>query len=115
VICIRREVIKLGRIIIGYFGDMDISELFLKTLSGNRTYTSKSYLYHFANSKLVDKIIYGEIFKAKLQGLHNELIPEKLQYRSIQINELYDYNRFCIFPDHTIAICEKSKFNSDDF
>ena len=38
-----------------------------------------------------------------------------MQYRSIQLNELYDYNRFCIFPDHTIAICDKSKFTSDDF
>ncbi|MCK9442106.1 MAG: hypothetical protein M0Q13_11875 [Methanothrix sp.] len=96
-------------------GEMDFSGLFLKTLSGSRTYTSRSYLYHFANSKLVDKNIYGEIFKAKLHGLHNEFIPDKLQYRSIQLNELYDYNRFCIFPDHTIAICDKSKFTSDDF
>jgi len=115
VICIRSEVIKLGRIIIGYQGSLDFSELFLKTFSGNRTYTSRSYLYHFANGELVDEIIYGEIYKAKLRGLHNELIPDKLQYKSIQLNELYEYNRFCIFPDHTIAMCEKSKFTSDDF
>ena len=39
----------------------------------------------------------------------------KLEYHEIRINELYEYNRFLIFPDHTIAMCSKARFNSDEF
>eukprot|EP00825_Cyclidium_porcatum_P042241 TRINITY_DN5745_c0_g1_i1.p1 TRINITY_DN5745_c0_g1~~TRINITY_DN5745_c0_g1_i1.p1 ORF type:complete len:104 (-),score=16.18 TRINITY_DN5745_c0_g1_i1:134-445(-) len=56
-----------------------------------------------------------EIYKAKLQGVHNELIPEKLEYRPIQLSELFESSRFCIFSDHTIAMTSKAKFNSEEF
>lgn len=64
---------------------------------------------------MVGDKIYGEIFKAKLQGRHDELIPEKLEYRPIQLNELFEFSRFCIFSDHTIAMTSKAKFNSEEF
>lgn len=89
--------------------------LMAKTLLGRRSHTSRSYLYHFGNSQLVGESIYGEIFKAKLRGRHDELIPEELEYRQIQLNELYEFSRFCIFPDHTIAMSSKSKFSSEEF
>jgi hypothetical protein len=87
----------------------------LETLSGRNAHKSKSYLYHFRNSQLIGNNIYGEIFKAKLLGRHEELIPESLEYRPIQLNELYEFSRFCIFQDHTIAITSKTKFNLEEF
>jgi hypothetical protein len=112
---IRTETIKLGRIVINYWDKIDFKKLMARTLSGRRSHISRSYLYHFTNSQIIGEIIYGEIFKAKLQGRHDELIPEKLEYRPIQLNELYEFSRFCIFPDHTIAMSSKSKFNSEEF
>lgn len=112
---IRTETIKLGRIVINYWDKIEFGTFMAETLSGRNAHKSKSYFYHFRNSQRIGKIIYGEIFKARLLGKHEELIPEKLEYRPIQLNELFEFSRFCIFQDHTIAITSKNKFNSEEF
>lgn len=100
---------------INYWDKIDFNAFIAETLSGRKAYTSRSYFYHFANFRLIGNKIYGEIYKAKLQGVHNELIPEKLEYRPIQLSELFESSRFCIFSDHTIAMTSKAKFNSEEF
>ncbi|HOO54833.1 MAG TPA: hypothetical protein PLY09_06330 [Methanothrix sp.] len=69
------------------------------------------------NYRLINEdVVYAEIYKTKLEGLHKELkSANELEYRDIRINEFYEYNRFVIFPDHTIAMCSKARFSSDEF
>lgn len=116
VIAITTELIKMGRIIINYWEKINFEDFIVKTLLGKKTYTSRKYLYHFKNAKLINKGIYGEIYKARLKGLHDQLVSEnELEYRPIQLDELEEYCRFCIFSDHTIAMTSKARFNSDEF
>jgi len=61
-------------------------------------------------------VIYGEINKVKYKTKHSELInEEELEYKETELTELYEYCKFCIFPDHTMVISSKSKFDSDEF
>lgn len=113
----RIETIKLGRIVIRSWENIDFKSIMLKVLSGRKPYKSKVYLFHFNNERLLfDDVVYGEIFKTHLHSQHKELISEhQLAYDETVIDELYEYNRFCIFPDHSIIMSSKSKFNSDEF
>lgn len=116
VIYIRTETIRLGRIIINCWYKVEFQDIMAKTLKGKKAYISKAYFYHFNDSQLIGEIIYGEIYEARLRRQHNELIsPENFEYRPIQLNELHEISKFCIFPDHTIAITSRSKFKSDEF
>ena len=110
------ETIKLGRIVINYWGKKPFNYLLKSVFSNNRPYTSKSYFYHFHETELIEGCYYGEINKTKLQTFHTELTSkESFQYKDIELDELHEYARFVIFSDHSIAITSKAKFNSDDF
>lgn len=112
----RKETIRLARASVNFWNKVDFKEIMLKTLIGKKAYISRTYFYHFNDSSLVGDVIYGEIYKARLRGHHNELIsPENFEYRQIQMNELHETSKYCIFPDHTIAISSRSKFKSDEF
>jgi len=92
------------------------NDLLKSVFSNNIPYTSKSYFYHFHETELIDGCYYGEINKTRLQKFHKELTSkESLQYKDIELDELYEFARFVIFSDHSIAITSKAKFNSDDF
>ena len=63
-----------------------------------------------------EDIIYGEINKVKYKTKHHELINEEnLEYKETELTELFEFCRFCIFPNHTMVISSKSKFDSDEF
>ncbi|NOR48057.1 MAG: hypothetical protein GQ533_08440 [Methanosarcinaceae archaeon] len=110
------ETIKLGRIVINYWEKKPFNDLLKSVFSNNIPYTSKSYFYHFHETELIDGCYYGEINKTRLQKFHTELTSkESLQYKDIELDELYEFARFVIFSDHSIAITSKAKFNSDDF
>lgn len=110
------ETIKLGRIVINYWEKKPFNDLLKSVFSNNIPYTSKSYFYHFHETELIDGCYYGEINKTRLQKFHKELTSkESLQYKDIELDELYEFARFVIFSDHSIAITSKAKFNSDDF
>lgn len=110
------ETIKLARIVINYWGIKSFNELLKSVFSNNEPYTSKSYFYHFHDTKLIDGCYYGEINKTRLQKFHTELTSKKsFQYNDIELDELHEFARFVIFSDHSIAITSKAKFNSDDF
>jgi hypothetical protein len=113
---LQTETIKLGRIVINYWGKKPFNDLLKSVFSNNRPYTSKSYFYHFHETELIEGCYYGEINKTRLQKFHTELTSkESFQYKDIELDELHEYARFIIFSDHSIAITSKAEFNSDNF
>lgn len=114
---ITTESVKLGTVGISYWNDIEFHDFMLDCLMGKRPYESRSYFYHFSNAQIIEKdIIYGEIFKAKLQSTHDQLVSKhEFKYSHKEYDELYSHVRFCIFPDHTIVMTERSKFTSDEF
>lgn len=111
------EKIKLGKIVIKIWSGKDFHSTMKTVLAGRKYCTSSAFLYHFNNEKIVsDEIFYGELFKTRLSGEHVELVSDiSLKYQDKKLDELYEYVRFCIFPDHSIIMTSKSNFNSDEF
>lgn len=113
---LQTETIKLARIVINYWGKKSFDELLKSVFLNKKAYTSKSYFYHFDHTELINGCYYGEINKTKLRKSHKELTSkESFEYKDTELDELYEYVRFAIFSDHSIAITSKSKFNSDEF
>lgn len=110
------ETVRLGRIVINYWGNKSFNDLLNLVFLGKKAYTAKSYFYHFNNTELINGCYYGEINKTKLKKFHKELVSkESLEYQDTELDELHEYTRFVIFSDHSIVITSKAKFNSDEF
>ena len=116
-IIIKYETVKLAEIVIQYWGETNFEDLFFQAISGKHKTSTSAYLYHFSNSHMISKdVIYGEINKVKYNTRHSELVNEdKLEYKETELTELFEFCRFCIFPNHTMVISSKSKFDSDEF
>lgn len=107
---------KLGHIVINYWGEKSFNELLDLVFSKKKAYTSRAYFYHFDNTEPVNGCYYGEINKVRLQKFHKELISkESFEYKDTELDELHEFARFVIFSDHSIVITSKAKFNSDEF
>lgn len=112
----KKETLYLGRLVIRSFGGESFDQIIETGLSGRSSHSRGNFLYHFANYHGVGKIHYGELFKAKLSNVHRELIDgETPQYRDVTLDEFFQYVRFCVFPDHSIVMSDKSIFSADDF
>lgn len=110
------ETVKLGHIVINYWGEKSFNELLDLVFSKKKAYTSRAYFYHFDNTEPVNGCYYGEINKVRLQKFHKELISkESFEYKDTELDELHEFARFVIFSDHSIVITSKAKFNSDEF
>ncbi len=111
-----KENVKVGRIVLRYWGTLNFDQFMMRTLSGTKPHRGRSFLFHFNNPRSIHDIIYGEIFKTKLGHKYKELVsPENVEYIDREINELFKFIRFCIFPDHTIIFTNRSEFGPDEF
>jgi hypothetical protein len=109
------ETIKLAKIVIRYWGKKNFQDLLNDVFTRKKIHIRRAYLFHFCHTEYVNGVFYGEINKTKLSKSHEELISkESLEYRPHELDELYEYARFAIFPDHSIVITSKSKFTADD-
>jgi len=108
--------VKLGRIVINYWGEKSFNELLDLVFSKKKPYTSIAYFYHFDNTELINGCYYGEINKTRLQRFHKELISKELfEYKDTELDELHEFARFVIYSDHSTVITSKAKFNSYEF
>lgn len=113
---LQTETVKLGRLVINYWGEKSFNELLDMVFSKKKAYTSRAYFYHFDNTEQVNGCYYGEINKTKLRRPHKELISkESFEYKDTELDELHEFARFVIYSDHSIVITNKAKFNSDEF
>ncbi len=117
------EQANLARITHKSFGKQNPFELIFKGLKGVNIATTRSFLYHLKNVEILElkyngkneKIIYGELFKAKLSSQHEILDKETLDYKSEIIDEKFSSSRFAVFADLSIVFTSNARLDSDQF
>lgn len=117
------EQANLARITHKSFGDKNPFDIIFQGLKGTNTVTTRSFLYHLKNVDIFEldynnkheKIIYGELFKAKLSAAHEVLDKETLNYKPQIIDEKFSSSRFTIFRDLSIIFTSNARLDSELF
>lgn len=117
------EQANLARITHTSFGDKNPFKIIFESLKGTKPVTTKAFLYHLKNvdvfeldyNNKMERIIYGELFKAKLSSSHDVLNKVTLDYKSEVIDEKFSSSRFTIFRDLSIVFTSNARLDSDTF
>lgn len=117
------EQANIGRITHTSFGDKNSFNIIFNSLKGEKTVTTRSFLYHFRNVEIFEldylnrheRIIYGELFKAKLASSHDVLNKKTLDYNLAVIDEKFSSSRFTIFKDLSIIFTSNARLDSELF
>lgn len=117
------EQANIARITHTSFGDKNPFDIIFHSLKGEKTIATRAFLYHFKNVDVFEldyknrheRIIYGELFKAKLSSSHEVLNKKTLDYKSEVIDEKFSSSRFTIFRDLSIVFTSNIRLDSDLF
>lgn len=117
------EQANVARITHTSFGDNNPFDIIFQGLKGEKTVITKAFLYHFKNIEIFEadyknrheRIIYGELFKAKLSSSHDVLDKKTLNYKPEVIDEKFSSSRFTIFRDLSIIFTSNARLDSDLF
>ncbi len=118
------EQANIARITHTSFGDQNPFDIIFRGLVGDGTVTTRSFLYHLKNVEIFEldiynrheRVIYGELFKAKLSSSHDVLVDKTtLDYKHSVIDEKFSSSRFTIFRDLSIVFTSNARLDSDLF
>jgi hypothetical protein len=117
------EQANIARITHTSFGDQNPFDIIFRGLVGDGTVTTRSFLYHLKNVEIFEldiynrheRVIYGELFKAKLSSSHDVLDINTLNYNHAVIDEKFSSSRFTIFRDLSIVYTSNARLDSDLF
>lgn len=117
------EQANIARITHTSFGDQNPFDIIFRGLKGEKPVTTRSFLYHFKNVEIVEldynsrreRVIYGELFRARLSSSHDVLDKKTLNYKQAVIDEKVSSSRFTIFRDLSIVYTSNVLLDSDLF
>jgi hypothetical protein len=117
------EQANIARITHTSFGDKNSFNIIFNGLKGEKPVTTRSFLYHLKNVEIFEldyynqheRIIYGELYKAKLSSSHDVLDKTTLDYNLAVIDEKFASSRFTIFRDLSIIFTSNARLDSDLF
>lgn len=117
------EQANIARITHTSFGDTNPFDIIFHGLKEENTVATRAFLYHFKNVDVFEldykngheRIIYGELFKAKLSSSHDVLNKKTLDYKPEVIDEKFSSSRFTIFRDLSIVFTSNARLDSDLF
>lgn len=117
------EQANLARITHKSFDNKNPFDIIFQSLKGTTVVTTRAFLYHLKNVDVFEldynnrneKIIYGELFKAKLSSAHEVLDKETLDYKPEVMDEKFSSSRFTIFRDLSIVFTSNARLDSELF